>query len=118
LFVSFAPPTLAATCLPLQSRRARARHGMEEAMDNVWLASALWIGLALIASVLSVWVTISVALTEIVVGAVAGNIVGLPLAPWVNFLAGFGPFCSPSWPAQRSTRRWCESIFGRASASG
>jgi Kef-type K+ transport system membrane component KefB len=59
-------------------------------MDNVWLASAFWIGLALIASVLSVWVAISVALTEIVVGAVAGNIVGLPLAPWVNFLAGFG----------------------------
>jgi Kef-type K+ transport system membrane component KefB len=59
-------------------------------MDNVWLASALWIGLALIASVLSVWVAISVALTEIVVGAIAGNLVGLPLAPWVNFLAGFG----------------------------
>ncbi len=59
-------------------------------MDNVWLASALWIGLALVASVVSVWVAISVALIEIVVGAVAGNIVGLPLAPWVNFLAGFG----------------------------
>lgn len=59
-------------------------------MDNVWLASALWIGLALIASVLSVWVAISVALTEIIVGAVAGNLIGLPLAPWVNFLAGFG----------------------------
>ena len=59
-------------------------------MDNVWLASALWVGLALVASVISVWVTISVALIEIVVGAIAGNIVGLPLAPWVNFLAGFG----------------------------
>ncbi len=59
-------------------------------MDNVWLASALWIGLALVASVLSVWVAISVALTEIIVGAVAGNLFGLPLAPWVNFLAGFG----------------------------
>lgn len=59
-------------------------------MDNVWLASALWIGLALIASVLSVWVAISVALIEIMVGAVAGNLIGLPLAPWVNFLAGFG----------------------------
>jgi Kef-type K+ transport system membrane component KefB len=63
---------------------------MEDGMDNIWLASALWIGLALIASVLSVWVAISVALTEIVVGAVAGNLFGLPLAPWVNFLAGFG----------------------------
>jgi len=59
-------------------------------MDNVWLASALWVGLALLASVLSIWVGIAVALTEIVVGAVAGNIIGLPLAPWVNFLAGFG----------------------------
>ncbi len=59
-------------------------------MDNVWLASALWIGLALVASIVSVWVAISVALIEIVVGAVAGNVVGLPLAPWVNFLAGFG----------------------------
>jgi Kef-type K+ transport system membrane component KefB len=59
-------------------------------MADVWLASALWIGLALIASILSVWVAISVALTEIIVGAVAGNIIGLPLAPWVNFLAGFG----------------------------
>jgi Kef-type K+ transport system membrane component KefB len=63
---------------------------MEVVMENVWLASALWIGLALIASVLSVWVAVSVALTEILVGAVAGNLVGLPLAPWVNFLAGFG----------------------------
>lgn len=59
-------------------------------MGNVWLASALWIGLALIASMLSIWAAISVALTEIVVGAVAGNLVGLPLAPWVNYLAGFG----------------------------
>jgi Kef-type K+ transport system membrane component KefB len=59
-------------------------------MDNMWLISALWIALALLASVLSVWVAISVALVEIVVGAVAGNLFGLPVAPWVNFLAGFG----------------------------
>jgi hypothetical protein len=30
---------------------------------NVWLIAALWIGLALAASVLSVWLTVSVALT-------------------------------------------------------
>ncbi len=59
-------------------------------MGSVWLASALWIGLALVASVLSIWVAVSVALVEIVVGAIAGNLIGLPLAPWVNFLAGFG----------------------------
>jgi len=59
-------------------------------MDNVWLASALWIGLALAASIISVWVAVSVALVEIMVGAIAGNTIGLPLAPWVNFLAGLG----------------------------
>ncbi len=59
-------------------------------MDNVWLASALWIGLALAASLISIWAAISVALIEIMVGAVAGNSIGLSLAPWVNYLAGFG----------------------------
>jgi Kef-type K+ transport system membrane component KefB len=59
-------------------------------MDNIWLVASLWVGLALLASVLSIRIGIAVALTEIVVGAVAGNIVALPLTPWVNFLAGFG----------------------------
>ncbi len=59
-------------------------------MDNIWFASALWIGLALLSSVLSVWVGISVALIEIVVGAIAGNIVTLTLTDWVNYIAGFG----------------------------
>jgi Kef-type K+ transport system membrane component KefB len=59
-------------------------------MENVWLASALWIGLALAASLISIWAAISVALIEIMVGAVAGNVIGLPLSPWVNYLAGFG----------------------------
>jgi len=59
-------------------------------MDNIWLASALWIGFALAASLISIWTAISVALIEIMVGAVAGNIIGLPLSPWINYLAGFG----------------------------
>jgi len=59
-------------------------------MDNVWLASALWIGLALLASIISIRIAISVALVEIIVGAVAGNAIGLDITPWVNFLAGFG----------------------------
>jgi Kef-type K+ transport system membrane component KefB len=59
-------------------------------MASVWLASSLWIGLALAASLLSIWVAVSVALVEILVAAVAGNLIGLPLSPWVNFLAGFG----------------------------
>jgi Kef-type K+ transport system membrane component KefB len=59
-------------------------------MGYVWLNSALWLGLALAASLISVRVAISVALIEIVVGAVAGNTVGLHITEWVNFLAGFG----------------------------
>jgi Kef-type K+ transport system membrane component KefB len=59
-------------------------------MENVWLASALWLGLALAAAVISIRVAMSVALIEIMVGAVAGNIVGLTITEWVNFLAGFG----------------------------
>lgn len=59
-------------------------------MENVWLASALWIGLALLASIISIRIAMSVALVEIMVGAVAGNAIGLDITPWVNFLAGFG----------------------------
>jgi len=59
-------------------------------MDNIWFASALWIGLALIAASLQAWVAVSVALLEIIIGAVAGNLVDLTLTPWVNYLAGVG----------------------------
>src|SRR5579864_1356460 len=59
-------------------------------MDNIWLISALWIALALAASLISMWAAISVALVEIIVGAVAGNAIGMPLTPWINYLAGFG----------------------------
>jgi Kef-type K+ transport system membrane component KefB len=59
-------------------------------MDNVWFTSALWVGLALIASVTQRWIAVSIALIEIIVGAIAGNLVDLTLTPWVNYLAGFG----------------------------
>jgi Kef-type K+ transport system membrane component KefB len=59
-------------------------------MDNIWLSSALWVGLALIASVTQRWIAVSIALIEIVVGAIAGNVVDLVLSLWINYLAGFG----------------------------
>lgn len=59
-------------------------------MDNVWLSSALWIGLALLASLISIRVGLSVALIEIIVGSVAGNLIKLEVTPWVNYLAGVG----------------------------
>ena len=59
-------------------------------MDNIWFQSALWMALALVAAAGSLYVTISAALFEIVVGAVAGNTVGLPLTPWIDYIASFG----------------------------
>jgi Kef-type K+ transport system membrane component KefB len=59
-------------------------------MENVWFQSALWMALALLAALGSIFITISAALFEIVVGAIAGNTVGLPLTPWINYIAGFG----------------------------
>jgi len=59
-------------------------------MENIWLESALWISLALLAALISIRVAISVALVEIIVGAVAGNVLPLALTPWVNYLAGVG----------------------------
>jgi len=61
-----------------------------DAMEAVWLQSALWIGLALLSSLISIRVAISVALIEIVVGSFAGNWLGLAPNPWVNYLAGVG----------------------------
>src|ERR1700690_3017177 len=59
-------------------------------MDNIWLTSALWIALALASSLISIRLALSVALIEIMMGALGGNIIGMPLTPWINYLAGFG----------------------------
>jgi len=59
-------------------------------MENLWLESALWIALVLLSSLISIRVAISVALIEIIVGAVAGNLLHLSLTPWINYLAGVG----------------------------
>jgi Kef-type K+ transport system membrane component KefB len=68
----------------------RRREAERWGMQNVWFASAVWIGLALAAAVLQNWIAVSIALLEIIIGAVAGNIVDLTLTPWINYLAGFG----------------------------
>jgi hypothetical protein len=46
-------------------------------MENVWVLASVWVGLALVATLLAIWFTISTALTEIVVGTVAQLIVGV-----------------------------------------
>jgi Kef-type K+ transport system membrane component KefB len=59
-------------------------------VDNANLVAALWVGLALVASLISIRLGISVALVEIAVGVVGGNVLGLATTPWIDFLAAFG----------------------------
>ncbi|MCX7886103.1 MAG: cation:proton antiporter [Verrucomicrobiae bacterium] len=60
-------------------------------MENVWFVAAVWMGLALVASLISIRVGISVALIEIFVGVVAGNYLNIrPTADWISFLAMLG----------------------------
>jgi glutathione-regulated potassium-efflux system ancillary protein KefC len=67
-------------------------------MTGVWALAALWLGLALIASLLSIWLRISTALSEIVVGTIAQLIIGAVVGSavlgtdesWVKFLSGIG----------------------------
>jgi glutathione-regulated potassium-efflux system ancillary protein KefC len=67
-------------------------------MTSVWALAALWLGLALIASLLSIWLRISTALSEIVVGTVAQLIIGAAIGAsvlgtdesWIKFLSGIG----------------------------
>jgi glutathione-regulated potassium-efflux system ancillary protein KefC len=67
-------------------------------MENVWFLAAVWLGLALIATLLAIWFRISTALSEIVVGTIAQLIIGVSVgrnalgssAAWVTFLAGTG----------------------------
>lgn len=67
-------------------------------MTQTWALAALWLGLALAATLLSIWLRVATALSEIVVGAIAQVLIGAFVGgaalgvgePWVTFLAGTG----------------------------
>ncbi len=60
-------------------------------LDNVWFIAALWMGLAFLASLISIRLGISVALIEILIGVLAGNYLGIhKTTDWINFLALLG----------------------------
>ena len=44
---------------------------------NVYYVAAIWLGMALLASVVSIRIAVPAALVEIVIGALAGNIPGI-----------------------------------------
>lgn len=67
-------------------------------MTETWFLATLWLGLALAATMISIWLRIATALSEIVVGTVAQLIIGATISstvlgvhePWIKFLAGVG----------------------------
>jgi len=67
-------------------------------MTGVWALASLWLGLAFLASLFSIWFRISTALSEIIVGTVAQLIIGAVIGAavlgtdetWVKFLSGVG----------------------------
>jgi glutathione-regulated potassium-efflux system ancillary protein KefC len=67
-------------------------------VTEVWAQAALWLGLALVATLLSIWLRIATALSEIVVGTVAQLLIGAMLGTavlhtdesWIKFVAGTG----------------------------
>ena len=67
-------------------------------MTEIWAQAALWLGLALVATLVSIFLRIATALSEIVVGTIAQLIIGAALgmtvlqgdASWIKFLSGGG----------------------------
>jgi glutathione-regulated potassium-efflux system ancillary protein KefC len=67
-------------------------------MTDTWLLAALWLGLALIATLLSIWFRIATALSEIAVGTIAQLLISTFLGSgvlgseqsWIKFLASTG----------------------------
>ncbi len=67
-------------------------------MTEIWTQAALWLGLALLATLAAIWLRVATALSEIVVGTIAQLIIGAALGgallagdpSWLKFLAGAG----------------------------
>ena len=67
-------------------------------MAEIWGQAALWLGLALVATLVSIWLRVATALSEIVVGTIAQLLIGAALggallagdASWIKFLSGAG----------------------------
>jgi Kef-type K+ transport system membrane component KefB len=63
-------------------------------MTETYALAALWIGLALAAALASIWLRVATSLAEILVGTLAGALLGTAVLgvelPWIKFLAGAG----------------------------
>ena len=61
-----------------------------DSLNTTYGIAALWVGLAFLASVISIRAGLSVALVEILVGVAGGNLLGMTPTDWITFLAGVG----------------------------
>jgi Kef-type K+ transport system membrane component KefB len=67
-------------------------------MTEIWGQAALWLALALLATLISIWLRVATALSEIVVGTIAQLVIGAAIgssllagdASWLKFLSGAG----------------------------
>lgn len=59
-------------------------------MEKFWLEVSLWFLLILISSLISLRLGITAALVEMIVGILAGNLIGLEVTSWIKFLSSFG----------------------------
>lgn len=67
-------------------------------MTEIWALAALWVGLALVATLASIWLRVATALSEIVVGTIAQLFIGALIGTaalgadqgWIKFLSGTG----------------------------
>ena len=58
--------------------------------NNIYIIAAIWIGLAFVASLISIRFGLSVALAEILLGVFGGNVLHISTNSWIDFLASFG----------------------------
>src|SRR2546428_3554575 len=71
--------------------------------ENIWFIAAVWMGLALVSSLISIRTGISVALIEILVGVIAGNVaVGLEGGTMHIGLPGTGVGRGHTYPVLQS----------------
>src|SRR5206468_4835427 len=96
---SRAPPERCRRCLfPVVSAPCQKNAERRFSMTEIWALAALWLGLALLAALLSIWIKVANALSEILVGTVAQLVLGAAFGAaflgadqtWIKFLAGAG----------------------------
>jgi Kef-type K+ transport system membrane component KefB len=98
-------------------------------MTITWTMAALWLGLALLATMLSIWLRVATALSEIVVGTIAQLVMGALIGgtllgtgeSWIKFLSGTGAIvltflAGAELDPQVFRRKWKEAtVVGLAS---